>query len=466
MLRSIVFTDLPFGSIADQTVRVPYTGSRVVRLSFFKMVLRYCQEFEVIAIVEDDQKRSVAAFVESAGRKQSSYRLVTPQEFLRMPPGPDTILHSMNADLTRGMFLRSYVNKHNWPVIGLTHDLSDPDVYKHILLAFCGGVQPHDAIFCCSRAAAHVVEAQVAAARGLLANHKASPQLPVLSYGIDADAIAEVRLPRLEARKVSALDDDDFVFLFFGRLCGTTKADLLSLVSAFHRVFLGRSDVKLVLAGSVLGQSSVAYVQDIKSAVGTMGLSEQVAVVADPTDAEKNNLFSAANVFVSPANSLQESFGIVLLEAMAYGLPVIASNWNGYRDIVVDGETGNLFDTQLPSAFMDSSLDPLQTSFQEWSSALDAIGNAIRLDTGALARWLALQELDRERGEAMGMAGLSRVRKVFNWKDILAEHKSTWLHLMKTSKGSSVNLSARALFSDFRDLFKGHPSLSSQSDLL
>ena len=58
------------------------------------------------------------------------------------------------------------------------------------------------------------------------------------------------------------------------------------------------------------------------------------------TREEKQLGLAAADVFCSPADNLQETFGISVLEAMASRLPVIASDWNGYRDLVQHGQTG------------------------------------------------------------------------------------------------------------------------------
>jgi phosphatidylinositol alpha-mannosyltransferase len=59
------------------------------------------------------------------------------------------------------------------------------------------------------------------------------------------------------------------------------------------------------------------------------------------SDSEKAQLFKSADVFVAPSTG-QESFGIVLLEAMAAGAPIVASDIHGYKGVVKRGEQGLL----------------------------------------------------------------------------------------------------------------------------
>ncbi len=57
--------------------------------------------------------------------------------------------------------------------------------------------------------------------------------------------------------------------------------------------------------------------------------------------------YRSADVFLFPSTT--ETFGLVALEAMACGVPVIAANAGGVRDIIRDGETGLLFDPERPA---------------------------------------------------------------------------------------------------------------------
>ena len=61
----------------------------------------------------------------------------------------------------------------------------------------------------------------------------------------------------------------------------------------------------------------------------------------------KRQALSSADLALSLVDNTQETFGLAIAEAMAAGLPVIASNWNGYRDLVRHGVDGYLVPSSL-----------------------------------------------------------------------------------------------------------------------
>jgi glycosyltransferase involved in cell wall biosynthesis len=123
----------------------------------------------------------------------------------------------------------------------------------------------------------------------------------------------------------------------------------------------------LLLAGQDQNAEARLFA-DYSRAVGA-GLG--VRVVPSPSEPVKYLLFSSADIFASPVDSIQESFGLAVLEAMAYGLPAVVSDWSGYRDIVAQDETGLLLPTlidQVPDEWR--SLLPLVDPQQAVASSM------------------------------------------------------------------------------------------------
>jgi phosphatidylinositol alpha-mannosyltransferase len=71
------------------------------------------------------------------------------------------------------------------------------------------------------------------------------------------------------------------------------------------------------------------------------------------SEEDKRRLFHSADVYCAP-NTGQESFGIVLLEAMAAGTPVVASDIDAFRRVLDDGQAGRLFPVGDPAALASS----------------------------------------------------------------------------------------------------------------
>ena len=81
------------------------------------------------------------------------------------------------------------------------------------------------------------------------------------------------------------------------------------------------------------------YLQELAD---EMGVSDQVLFVGEKSDDDLKAYYRNADVFAMP--SRQEGFGIVFLEAMAFGKPVIGGNHGGTPEVVIDRETGFLVD--------------------------------------------------------------------------------------------------------------------------
>jgi phosphatidylinositol alpha-mannosyltransferase len=115
--------------------------------------------------------------------------------------------------------------------------------------------------------------------------------------------------------------------LFVGRL--EDRKGLPHLLKAFRLVRKGGAEARLLIVGS--GPQE----REARRYVMTRGL-QNVEFLGRVSDHEKTQLFRTADIFVSPATG-RESFGIVLLEAMAAGTPIVCSDIHGYKGVVQRG---------------------------------------------------------------------------------------------------------------------------------
>ncbi len=131
---------------------------------------------------------------------------------------------------------------------------------------------------------------------------------------------------------------DRHTLLFVGRLV-ERKGASVALHAVAELVRAGRP-VKLTLVGEGPERESLAKLAD------SLAISDRVEFTGVLTPAGVREWYRDAGIFVMPAvtdwKGEQEGFGMVIVEAMAYGLPVVASRSGGIPDIIRDGENGLL----------------------------------------------------------------------------------------------------------------------------
>ena len=120
---------------------------------------------------------------------------------------------------------------------------------------------------------------------------------------------------------------------FLGRFEEARKG-LPVLLEAFAQLAVTRPGLRLLIAGP--GDPDEIWQELPPELAGRVELLGQVS------DADKARMLRSVDVYVAP-NTGGESFGIVLLEAMAVGTPVLASDIEAFRAVLGDGESGRLF---------------------------------------------------------------------------------------------------------------------------
>lgn len=165
------------------------------------------------------------------------------------------------------------------------------------------------------------------AMRDQLLGYGVRTPIEVIPTGIDLDAWRAPQAP--DPRTMLGLSADQPLLLFVGRLAFEKNIEFL--LDMFQRVLKQRPDARLVLAGEGPAESR------LRKKVEQMGMRDEVRFVGYlPRDGALQALYRTANAFVF--SSTTETQGLVLIEALALGLPVVAVAEMGTRDIVREGE--------------------------------------------------------------------------------------------------------------------------------
>jgi glycosyltransferase involved in cell wall biosynthesis len=115
------------------------------------------------------------------------------------------------------------------------------------------------------------------------------------------------------------------------------------LLNAIPAVLSSYPDAVFAIVGKPSGLEQERYMYSLSEQARQLGIQDQVKFLGYVSEKELVSLYSEALTLVHPA--ITESFGLVLLEAMALGVPVIAAAADGPNVLIKDGQTGLLVPT-------------------------------------------------------------------------------------------------------------------------
>jgi hypothetical protein len=232
---------------------------------------------------------------------------------------------------------------------------------------------------------------------------------------------------RLRSRSELGIPDDAFVICTVGRLSFSSKSHPATLYRSIEMLAEAGRPVVLVECGCY---PSVEVRQAYERLLESFPRVRRILVGGDqPASArDKWGVYAAADVFVSLSDSIQETFGLTILEAMLAELPVVASDWNGYRDLVVHNLTGLLIPTTdlLPTL----TQDPMQVGF--YSGQLDYdrwVGIAslgVIADQKAFVAALTSLIENPKLGRSFAASGLQRYQDSFSPSSVIARYRNLW----------------------------------------
>jgi hypothetical protein len=255
-------------------------------------------------------------------------------------------------------------------------------------------------------------------------------------------------------RRKLNIADDDIAFLYVGRLNFVAKAHPLPMFLALERAaHATRRRLTLIQAGwfATDGQASLFH-----AAARQYCPSVNCVVVDGKSPAVRNEIWHAADVFISLSDNIQEAFGLTPLEAMAAGLPVIVSDWDGYRQTVEHRKSGLMVPTALAAEAAGLEIAwRYVNEFEDYNRYVGAVAQATAVDVEATAA--ACVELIENPGLRRSLAeyGRRRAYETFDWRHIIPRYEELWTEL--AHRRAAADLPPAGDASDRLPPFKSNP---------
>ena len=386
----------------------------------------------------------------------------------RFPARYGTLLRGQPYLSELSWLRRSAALDQSYSLVGLIHTIAPPAVRELIAASALAPTHSWDALVCTSPAVQQAMcnlfddFAEHLKTR-LGAKRSPRPQLPLIPLAVDTERLARLAADqetRAAFRKRLGLSENDVLVLWVGRLSYYEKAFPQSMFQAMALASQqSQNRMHFLLVGWFPGVE--VEMKLYKQAADVLAPDLNVVVMDGNDPKSVDHSWAAADVFLSLVDNIQETFGLTPVEAMAAGLPVVVSDWDGYRYTVRDGVDGFLVPTLgspggLPGELLAGLHSLEQESYQTYVGAT-AQHTAVHVQRAAAA--LARLADDPELRRVMGTAGQQRAQSTFSWPHVAGLYRNLFEELaerrqaaevLEAAAGARVNPSRGEPFADFR----------------
>lgn len=430
-------------------------GRAIANNGFLRALLSHATGHEITIIVSSEIEKQLfqpflTGFIPSCPVEFVSLLRLT--EHLKKKPLD--VLHVLDVNLYKGFQLRARLSDKNFPVTGVTHTLGHAPFFEWMQLNLSNNPASFDRLICTTPTAEQVIDKIQSAIIPALKN-PARLNTAVIPLGIFPEIFQAKKSSFRQSNNIPA---DTVLLLSLGRLNNITKVDLIPQIVAFKSVFKNTTkDLRWILAGAAEHKH---YAQFLQKVIQDEKLDGKIILVPNPDEEQKMALYQEADIFVALSDNTQETFGLSVIEALAAGLPVIASDWDGYRCLVTHNETGILIPTlTLPECdFLDSIAALQRDSFNQLGFA-----QAVATDNEKfVAAVLELAHNDSQR-KTMGQRARETSQN-YHWAPVISKYLNLWQELARQAQYQSKDNSKISRDLDYHRIFADYASQNLNKD--
>jgi glycosyltransferase involved in cell wall biosynthesis len=343
--------------------------------------------------------------------------------------GPGAV-YLPHPDLGREAWQRQPFGSWSYGICGITHTTASADVQAQIGDLLIAPTEPYDALICTSKAVRTAVETQLDAFRDHLARQfgprrKPEPMRTTIPLGINCDDFVPSPEHRKAWRERLSIPDDAVVALYVGRFSLFGKMNPALMALALERAAQA-TDRPIVWLLSGWGEDPEA-VQRFHSASAALCPSVRYLPIDGRPPDVRFSIWSAADLFISLSDNVQETFGLTPVEAMAAGLPSVVTDWNGYKDTVRHGVDGFRIRTIAPRPGLGQDLAfRYNNAWINYDLYVGAAAQFTAVDLAAASEAIVALAEDPNLRARMGAAAQARAREAFDWSAIIPQYQALW----------------------------------------
>lgn len=402
-------------------------GRRVAGESFLRGFFAHARVDEFLCLTHgpgDEEHFRAFAAREGVTRPIRNVRLDSPARI-----APVDVVNYPSPNLATECWRRASFGAAAYALCGITHTTATKPLMQGMFDLRIAPQMPWDAVICTSRAVRHSLVTQMELTDSFLAGRFGGkipprPLMPVIPLGVMTADFAPDRAAGQALRARLGIGAGEVACGVIARLAPDEKFDPLPIYLSLARaqVQAGRRFHLLLCGQFPDDHARNIFVNGAKEMMPDTGFH-----LLDGADAAaRKATLSGADIFLFPIDNVQETFGLAPIEAMAAGLPLIVSDWDGMKDTVTP-EVGLRVATEWPGGAATTYLGQRHfggTDFYvQYVSQLSAL---TRVSVPALTAALVTLGSNPELRAKMGRAGQARARALYDWSVVIPQMQALW----------------------------------------